>query len=838
MLAASGLSQETGPPTPDANAPRRVLGILVEGEERYTENQLIAALGQAVNAPLDVVAIDQGILRLYESLKVKAEVHYRDVPSVPDGIELRLVVTEFASDREPRFLGNVAISRKKLLEWAHIEERTELFLHQSARVRQRLLEGYQRAGYLFAEINIVSKVTGKQGSSDLTDVIFEIREGPKVRVAGYEFQGNRSMPDTRFLYFFKDGLSHYAKRQLKGPTLFNWAGSVFTQEALEADRLAMLKVYRDRGWVDAVVEVKELRFSKDRSRVHIVLGIDEGVRYTVKQVDLAGYRWTSPEKVQSQELTASELVIPAQELKAQLQLAPGSPFERTLIERDRRILEERYGKLGHVAHESVPRAARWVFLDPELTFDPDLHQVSVTYRVVQGRALSLREIRFSGATHTRDRVLRREVSVVPGQKADLVEIQRSLARLQGTGYFTDEFNRLEHRDPTFRFHAVEDDPDSVDLEFQVEEGRVIDFQLYGGVDSNDGLFGLVQLTLKNFDALDLPDSFGGAFSQLYDKRAFHGAGQRLELEVAPGTVVNRAKARFVEPDLFGDHLETISLDLEINKRLRLYKTHDEDRLEKRIRLGRRLGFNKSVHLGWRHADVEVDDVDLIAPPLLQQQEQAGEQQVAGLSLEYNQRSIDNFLVPRKGHRFSAETVLNDSALGSDFEFSEYKTNWDWYVTGWEKQDGTATVFHVEFDTNVLDPYGETDIVPYSERIFGGGVKNMRGFDFRGVGPFDELTGEPLGAETYVGGTVEFHYPLHSVRQPGTYKSIESLRGTLFLDWGYFGADSFELAADDLRVSAGFAVGLAWPLPIALSFGFPLVEQDGDEPEVFAFSLGF
>ena len=78
----------------------------------------------------------------------------------------------------------------------------------------------------------------------------------------------------------------------------------------------------------------------------------------------------------------------------------------------------------------------------------------MTYRIAQGRELKLREIVFAGAHHTRDRVLRRELSVFPGARADLVEIDKSLARIQATGFFSDDLRRLEHRDPTYRFLPV------------------------------------------------------------------------------------------------------------------------------------------------------------------------------------------------------------------------------------------------------------------------------------------------------------------------------------------------------------------------------------------------
>ena len=77
------------------------------------------------------------------------------------------------------------------------------------------------------------------------------------------------------------------------------------------------------------------------------------------------------------------------------------------------------------------------------------------------------------------------------------------------------------------------------------------------------------------------------FSEIYHKEAFHGAGQLLQLEIAPGTQLSRFRARFLEPDIFRTHLKPISLDLDLFKRLRIYETHDEDRFEQRIRFGRK-----------------------------------------------------------------------------------------------------------------------------------------------------------------------------------------------------------------------------------------------------------
>jgi outer membrane protein insertion porin family len=814
-----------------------VVAIRVEGLERYSETQILAVIGQKVGEPLDLVAIDRGVKTLWTAFHVLASVYDQ---SVPGGVELRLVVTEMPSDREPRFTGNVDIDDETLLKWTLLEERAELFLHQAPRVRQRLLEGYRREGYYWAEVDIVTRGGEPADKAVLPDVIFEIREGPKVRVKEVEIRGNRSMPDRGF-GLWKDGLTEYSKRQLEGPGLFNWRGSAFVQETLDADVLAMRQVYRDRGYLDAIVVVERLEFNAAKSRVRIHILIDEGPRYTVESLHITAVDWVEPENRKNSSVKPAEggLHFPEAELLALLELKPGRAYEELLKNRDRSTLRDYYGKAGYLSHPSLPRASSWDCLEPELLRNVEKHTLQVTYRIVQGRKLTIREVLFAGSHHTRDKVLRREVSVFPGQQADLKEINRSLSRIQATGFFSNDFQPQDFNEPTYRFLPVPGQPDQVDLEYVVEEGRVVEFNITGGVDSNEGAFGIISLTMRNFDLTDTPSSFLGVFGEIYHKEAFHGGGQRLDLELAPGTRVSRFRVHFLEPDILNLHVMPVSLDLDLTKRLRIYDTHDEDRFEKRIKFGRRLDFDTSVALGLVHTNLDVSDLDSGGvPPTLVAQEALGDTELVGVTLDFARRSLDNYVNPKEGWNFRANDILYTKALGGDFEFNTVEGHWDRYHATGEKQDGTKPVLHVEVDGGVAQPFGDTDDVPYTERFFGGGAKNLRGFAFRGVGPNDPKSGFALGGQTYVSGTVEWLYPLYSIVQPGTYKPIEALRGVLFTDFGVFDPRSFTLQPDELRASVGFGIGLAHPFPLTLNFGFPVVQGDGDETELFSFSIGY
>jgi outer membrane protein insertion porin family len=210
--------------------------------------------------------------------------------------------------------------------------------------------------------------------------------------------------------------------------------------------------------------------------------------------------------------------------------------------------------------------------------------------------------------------------------------------------------------------------------------------------------------------------------------------------------------------------------------------------------------------------------------------------LAGPTFDVSTRSIDNFYVPHEGYVLQWTNEFASRDLGSDFDITTTEFGGDLYVPTFELDDGTRAVLHAEFNFGAQQPYNETLSTPYTERYFLGGTSSLRGFRYRGVGPMDKLSDEPLGGETRLFGTFEWYFPLTSYVQPGSYRSIEAVRLGLFFDYGALGVESWNLDPDDLRTSAGFTIGLTYPLPFTFNFGYPIRELPGDERQTFSFSI--
>jgi outer membrane protein insertion porin family len=800
------------------------------GLRSYPEATIRSALGIEIGEFLKPMGFERRVQGVFTSYGIMVQ-KPRHEP-VPGGVKLVIPVVEFEVDLEPRFLGNATYKVSKLREWAGLADRAQMYLYEADRVAWRLKQAYLRQGFHWVEVEWVPG--GGDEESAATDVIFVIREGPKVRVTRVSIEGNDSLPDTGVL-FWKGGLRHLSKAKTKGRGVFSWWGGVFDEEHLRADLLAMRQVYRDRGWLDAMVELEDPEFNELRNRVHLHIRVDEGRLYRVKELNIEALEVERGPTGVTRE-TPVPLLFDDAALRAELELLPGKPFEKARMEHDERALRRYYGERGYLESglfKDPDYPGGWKFLEPVVGFDPERAEVSVTYRLRQGRQRFLRRVDVSGNRHTSDKVVRREISAFPGELANLVELERSRARITGSSFFTDPQDS-RHPDPIFVLKDVPGDPDAVDVEFIVEEGRVVDLQLSGGVASDSGLVGILSLSMRNFSAARLPSGPWAMFGEVYRKEAFHGNGETFALEASPGSEVSIWRIAYQHPDVFGSHVDRWGAGFDGTKRDRRFRSHDEERT--RIELDISHFFEQgdvSLRVGPVFQSVRIDNLDdgdlpstLLATP--------EESYFKGLDFDVRWSKLDNRRYPRNGQYVRWGTTVFGGPFGGDNDLAKSELYYDWYHELGSQEDDARSGLYAGVVAGVARPYGDTSFTHYSERYFLGGSSNMRGFGFRGVGPNE---GDyALGGQTMLRGSLEYRFPLYSTPIPGTSRRQEVFRGAWFLDWGILDPDSFALDTDELRASAGFSVGLTQPLPITFSLGWPLREGEGDVTEVFSFRL--
>ncbi|QDU68888.1 BamA/OMP85 family outer membrane protein [Engelhardtia mirabilis] len=807
-----------------------VVAIDVYGHRRVSADQIRAAFAQKVGAPYDESMIARGIEVLWRTFGVRAEVSRQELEN---GVRLRIDVTEVPFDFTPRFEGNERVDTRDLLEWADLAEGGELYQFEIPRVQRALEEAYTREGYHFAVVRAVERDLGE----GRIDVVFEIDEGPLVCVEDLVIHGNESLPDRGFL-FWREGLRAEARPQLRAPVFFGLFGKAFDRNVLEADLIAIREAYRREGYLDAVVQLEQLEFNEGRDWVTIHLRVDEGAQFTVGSVRIEGYDEQLDPTGTRLRTVPTELLIPEDELLELCELKTGATYSQLLIDIDQRALRDRYGRDGHVAHRTMPLGDRWRFLPPELNYDLETSTVDVVYRLAQGREQFIREVRLTGNASTRDRVLRSRISIQPGDVADLVEIDRSLQRIRSTGYFSTRFNIANHPEPIYQFVATEE-PNYKDLEFIVEEGDLIqvDFGIQYGADS--GGAASIGLSFNNFD-ISRPPSWNSPFSDIYSGRALRGAGQTFNLFASPGTEESTYQISFTEPDLFARHYDRIGLSASLGRRLRSYSSHTERHDYWSLDLTRALTQDTRVSIGFSADEVLIDDLatggepsitdPLGVPDLLGDEQGHNTYNAVTLGMRYGRSN--RALQPDFGFLTQGNLKVYSNLWGSDGDWSELTGLFEKY--GRFDPIESTWGYRVRTRAGVAQTYGDTDNVPFSQRFFLGGSSLMRGFALRGVGPIDD--GFSIGGETYVAGSLDVYYPLVRQPIPGTLEERDVLRIGTFVDAAILDPDEFQLDPNELRVSAGFTFGVLVPIPITLSFGFPVRAQDEDLERVF--SLNF
>jgi len=515
--------------------------------------------------------------------------------------------------------------------------------------------------------------------------------------------------------------------------------------------------YYDAGYLDATVSAP--RKEIDGTEMRVLYDVAEGEKYHVGDIRIDG-----------------ATLFPESALRKALRLRTGDVAGASALDAARTALQEYYTSRGYTATR--------VGLSTALGAGPATMDVAFTVR--ESGLTRVRNIVVRGNTATKDKVIRREIGLNPGEPFNRVQADLSRRRLMGLGYFSDvSFTEVD----------VPDDEGWADAVYEIVEQPTGQFMFGAAFSSIDHLQGTLGLYQNNFD--------------IFNWRNFRGGGQRARFDLAAGSSATDASISLVEPWFLDRRL---ALDLDLFLRNRSHHEYDERRIGGSVGLEKFVPWVGNLKLAYTVEQVRLDDfVDrdylLIDPPdePYRFTDEDDSYLLGSLKLAWTLDTRDSRFVPHEGTRAVASVALYNAAFGSDYDMVEATARFYHYVP-------LPFNFTLAFlgNASTIDGLGG-DEVPIGSRYFLGGGRQVRGFRTRHLGPKalyadgGKESGDfsPVGGQTMLWGAAELSVPI-----------FQAVRIAAFYDIGNVWKDSWD--ADFGSFGSSYGCGLRLDVP-----GFPI-----------------
>jgi outer membrane protein insertion porin family len=731
------------------------LSIQYRGAKTVDEARIRNLMNTKAGSTYRAEGLDNDIRTLFASGLVD-DVRFLAEPSGA-GVKVIAEVTTRPELVGVGFVGNTVFKDQKLAKESKLKTGSALSDEQILEARRNIEKYYQGYGYPDISVTHRTQPTSREGASDL---IFVIDEGQKNEVRKIRFNGNNN--------FTSSELRKEMKTKEKG--WFSWLtkSGRFESTQLDTDQEAISDYYQSKGYLRVQVDVTREPVSD--SRVDLVVNINEGDKYTVNGVSFGKMSVFQPD-----------------ELYPALTLNSNSAYSSKKMRDDVTMIRSYYGSRGYAD----------VVVDPHIT-DAGPNRVNIHYKITEGSRYRVGKVNIEGNTKTKDKVIRREVPLKPGDWFNSVELDTTKARLDNLQYFSEVQASGSPGGSGYR-----------DVNVLVEEKATGSVGVGLGFSSIDSVVGFLNLEQSNFD--------------LFNPWNFTGGGQRFAMNLRLGSERTDFSMSLVEP-WFLDKQLALGGELFFRQSTYFSDYFEQTNVGAAVSLRKPLGNRSSLKLEYRLEQVEIDlENNVPAASLLNREE--GDFLRSALAANYIYDSRDSTLLPRSGHKFDAGVTV--AGLGGDVEtFTISLQGQKYWNLKWD------TILSLNGELAFVDGWGGD--VPVFERMFLGGGRTLRGFEFRDVGPRDVAGGtdEVIGGQSLGFLSVEYTVPI-----------VETVRAAVFYDMGFVNAGSWDPSPSDLYSDVGVGIRLKLPispLPLALDYAIPVSSPDkeADQGGQFNFYLNY
>jgi outer membrane protein insertion porin family len=679
---------------------------------------------------------------------------------------------------------------------------------------------------IFTDVQEIKKLYEKSGLSDTTvkyalnieeltghgTVIFHIEESPKVKIKDVQFFGADDIKQRK--------LRHELKVRRRWS--FSWltGSGYFQQDDFDGDHDRLTDFFHNKGYLD--MEIKDVKLDRPTTNtMYIKYYVEEGRKYKVGDVKITGNKIFTDAEI----LNGLKWIHNYQHLKSKLgvhslPMDSGDTFTPDGLKLDTDLIEDMYGSKGYIdIAEGQPRAF-------QVNRVPNVEKGTMDVEFVLGDCEKdyVQKIEIRGNLKTKDKVIRRELAISPGDVYNMVNVKISKQRVQGLDFFDKVDTRSEPIDPPIAGEK--------NLIINVNEKNTGNFTVGAGFSSVDSLVGYAEVSQNNFD--------------LFHPPYFTGGGEKIKLRVDIGLVYQNYELSFVEPWFLnrklalGVDLYRRELDFESDSSI-----YDETRTGAKISLTRALGsdfligsvyYNPedvgiSLNSGWHTTpySTSTDSYGANVPSAMA--EQVGDKffNRFGSSLSYDTRN--SVQLPNHGQ----QTTLSGEFSAADDSFYKLDLTSKWYFPGFFK----GHVLEVGGRTGVADTVGSGD-VPFYDRYYLGGLYSLRGFKYRNVAPRDpsagqnNMTTDPIGGDTMWFGSLEYSLPIFE-QEGGV-----GLRFALFYDIGSVSSGSYSWNTDyDDDWGVGLRLNIPHLGPLRLDYGIPITtDKFNSSSGQFQFGVGW
>jgi len=561
---------------------------------------------------------------------------------------------------------------------------------------------------------------------------------PNPLVGHIRITGNAALSERSILQVMFTKPSHW------------WKKSRFQPQVFQDDLRSITTLYNNRGFLDAAIASWDTTYVS-RNRVNIRITISEGERSRVGNITFQDNQ-----------------AVAASQLRELIKIQEGDPFSFLNLSESTWSIINKYAELGYLDARVDPR------------IDEQNHVIQVLYRIQEGNPVYVDSVIIRGNEKTKSRVIRRELTMHPGDLLTHQKVVTSQQNLYKTGLFN-SVSITPLRDST---------------------GSVYDPVVVRLVEARTGEinFGLGYGSLEKI-----------RFSTEILQGNLLGTGQKIGFQNRFSFTNIALEGLYTVPYFF---VGGVKLDNTAYYRREMQSNYTVNRLGIESTLGRQLFQYSRIFSTFRVENNRFSKIEKSSVL-----DSTGDR-IRSLSLTLNRDTRQNVFNPDRGSFFSLSGLLAGQIFQATDSYVRVVGDYIKYVPL-----NTAFKFVTKISAGRLFEIGKTSSVPIYERFFAGGDYSIRGYKERSVGP--TRNGQPVGGYTRLVLQNEIRFPLY-----------KKLQGAVFLDTGDVWGESAPIHFSDMRSGAG--IGLLYSTPLGLvrvDYGWKIHPRPGEAPARIHFTLG-